>query len=278
MYRVFSKGNQCYKQLVVPKCLRETVLKMGHDMPMAGHLGRRRTLNRIQQDFYWPDINRDVRTYYRTCDACQRTIPKGKLTRVPVGIIPLTDEESWEDVSLGSGLNRDQRDQARQLTAEFSDVRCNLGECTLELSSGTPVRVRPYPLPHFQTEVVRKEVQAMLNMGVIEKTSSPSSAPIVFDSEPMPDVEQLFANVGKSCFITKLDLTKGYRQIPMAPGHQKFTAFSTPQGQCQWKTMPFGIKTAGAVFSLIMRALLDKGGGFANSTPTSTADYLSRAH
>ncbi|KAL8581595.1 hypothetical protein ACOMHN_049152 [Nucella lapillus] len=39
LYRIFSKGTQQYRQLVVPKCLRETVLKMGHDMPIAGHLG-----------------------------------------------------------------------------------------------------------------------------------------------------------------------------------------------------------------------------------------------
>ncbi|KAL8584417.1 hypothetical protein ACOMHN_032037 [Nucella lapillus] len=130
-------------------------------------------------------------------------------------------------------------------------------------------------------EIVKKEVQSMLDFCVIEKTSSPYSAPIVlvrkkdgkvrfcidyrklnkiivFDSEPMPDVEQMFASVGQSQYYTRLDLTKGYWQIPTDPQHRKYTTFSTPQGQFQWITMPFGLKTAGAVFSHIMRMFLSK--------------------
>lgn len=34
------------------------------------------------------------------------------------------------------------------------------------------------------------------------------------------------------------------------------TAFSTPQGHFQWTVMPFGLKTAGAIFSRMMRDLL----------------------
>ena len=42
----------------------------------------------------------------------------------------------------------------------------------------------------------------------------------------------------------------------MAPEDKYKTAFTTPQGQFQWTIMPFGLKTAGAVFSRIMRLVL----------------------
>ena len=199
--------------------------------------------------------------------------------------IPLVAEETWKDVQMGEQLTKEQASEARHLCEEFQDVltdlplRCKIGQCELKLDTETPIRVKQYPLPHSQEETIRQEVQSMLEMNVIERTSSPFSAPIVlvkkkdgrvrfcvdyrklnknlvFDGEPMPDVEQIFAKIGKSKFFTKLDLTKGYWQIPMHPDHRYLTAFTTPQGQFQWITMPFGLKTAGAVFSRVMRCLL----------------------
>ena len=58
---------------------------------MAGHLGTRRTQERIQRDFYWPGFSKDVREYCRTCDACQRSVPKGHVTRVPLGSVPVVN-------------------------------------------------------------------------------------------------------------------------------------------------------------------------------------------
>ncbi|KAL8586472.1 hypothetical protein ACOMHN_050067 [Nucella lapillus] len=119
----------------------------------------------------------------------------------------------------------------------------------------------------------------MLKMGVIESASSPYSAPIVlvkkkdgkvrfcidyrklnkvliFDAEPLPNVEQLFTKLGKARYFSKLDLSNGYWQIPVKTTDRPKTAFTTPQGQFQWVTMPFGLKTAGAIFSRTMRRVL----------------------
>ena len=101
VYREYAKGANKFQQLVVPESLRETVLRMGHDMPMAGHLGTRRTLERIQHNFYWPGINSAVRQYCRSCDACQKTTAKGRLTCVLVGTVPLVEEPC---VKIGIGI------------------------------------------------------------------------------------------------------------------------------------------------------------------------------
>ena len=59
---------------------------------------------------------------------------------------------------------------------------------------------------------------------------------VVFDAEPLPNIDALFAKLGKAKFFNKIDLCKGYWQIPMAHPRQR----TTPQGQFQWTVMPFG--------------------------------------
>lgn len=77
-----------------------------------------------------------------------------------------------------------------------------------------------------------------------------------FDAEPLPDIDTIFACLGRARYFSKLDLSKGYWQIPMANEDKPRTAFTTPSGQYQWLTMPFGLKTAGAIFSRVMREVL----------------------
>ena len=58
--------------MVVPKQCRKTVLKLGHTIPLAGHLGKNKTQDRILQRFYWPTVYRDVAQYCKSCVACQK--------------------------------------------------------------------------------------------------------------------------------------------------------------------------------------------------------------
>ena len=78
----------------------------------------------------------------------------------------------------------------------------------------------------------------------------------VFDPEPIPNPQDLFASLSKSCFFTKLDLTKGYWQIPMEECDKEKTAFVTPDGKFHFRYMPFGMVTASAQFSKLMRQVL----------------------
>ena len=50
------------------------------------------------------------------------------------------------------------------------------------------------------------------------------------DAYPIPRVEELIDHLGKAKFITALDLTKGYWQVPMESSNRKKTAFITPFG------------------------------------------------
>ena len=74
----------------------------------------------------------------------------------------------------------------------------------------------------------------------------------VSDAYPMPRVDDLINCVGKSTYISTLDLTRGYWQVPVAPKDQPKTAFSTPFELYQFNTMPFGLKKAPATFQRLM--------------------------
>jgi len=64
----------CWKNRVyVPEGLRQRVMKSEHDSKVAGHFGRERTMELLSRNFYWTNMERDVRKYCSECDNCQRT-------------------------------------------------------------------------------------------------------------------------------------------------------------------------------------------------------------
>ena len=84
--------DKVFVQLVVPQKFRETIMKLAHDSLFAGHLGTQRTVARVTAEFYWPGIQSDVRRFCQSCDICQRTLQKGKTSKVPLERMPLIDE------------------------------------------------------------------------------------------------------------------------------------------------------------------------------------------
>ena len=57
-------------------------------------------------------------------------------------------------------------------------------------------------------------------------------------------------------YFTKIDLSKGYWQIKLTEDSKEKTAFGTPDGLFQFRKLPFGLVTAPANFSRMMRLLL----------------------
>ena len=55
-------------------------------------MGIRKTSYRITSSFHWPGIISDITRFCRSCDVCQRTVPKGKVSKVPLGTMPFIDE------------------------------------------------------------------------------------------------------------------------------------------------------------------------------------------
>ena len=61
------------EQLVLPQKCRAMVMELAHNIPLAGHMGKNKTAQRILQRFYWPTLYRDTADYSRSCRECQKT-------------------------------------------------------------------------------------------------------------------------------------------------------------------------------------------------------------
>lgn len=72
------------QQLVLPSDRREEVLRLAHDSEWAGHLGERKTLQRIKSSSYWPGISSDMKRYCQCCHECQVKSSARVSDRVPI--------------------------------------------------------------------------------------------------------------------------------------------------------------------------------------------------
>jgi hypothetical protein len=79
------------EQLVLPKECRQTVLELAHDIPLAGHLGKEKTRQRVLRRFYWPTVFKDVEEFCRCCSACQKTANR-KAPPAPLIPLPIISE------------------------------------------------------------------------------------------------------------------------------------------------------------------------------------------
>ncbi len=79
--------------------LKLTVTRQAHDAKVAGHFGRDKTLELLTRNYYWPNLDEWVKTYVRTCDACQRnkTARHKKYGRLQPLEIPY---RPWEYISM----------------------------------------------------------------------------------------------------------------------------------------------------------------------------------
>ncbi|XP_041461225.1 uncharacterized protein LOC121412478 [Lytechinus variegatus] len=149
----------------------------------------------------------------------------------------------------------------------------------VDVGDHLPIKQHPYRLNPRKKSQVRKELEYMLACGVIEPSQSCWSSPVVLvpkpdgsqrfcidyrkvnavtkpDSFPLPRIEDCIDQIGNARYITKLDLMKGYWQVPLTERAREISAFVTPQGLFQCRVMPFGMRNAPATFQRLMNCVI----------------------
>ncbi len=71
--------------LVVPKKLREEVLKWSHDSPVAGHFGQPKTYQRLRQRFTWHNMVQASKMYVESCSVCNASKKPARHARAGLG-------------------------------------------------------------------------------------------------------------------------------------------------------------------------------------------------
>ena len=146
-----------------------------------------------------------------------------------------------------------------------------------------PIRLRPYRTPVHKRGVVEEAVKDMLDAGIIERSKSPWSFPIVIVEKkdgrhrfcmdfrklnaiskpmtvPLPLIDDILALLSKSTCFSTLDLRSGYWQVALDRMDWEKAAFTCRVGLFNFRVMPFRLSNAPGVLTQLMSMVLE---GFA---------------
>ncbi|GFV16810.1 retrovirus-related Pol polyprotein from transposon 412 [Trichonephila clavipes] len=85
-------------RVYIPGSLRKDIMKEFHDLPLAGHLGKRKTYLKLRDTCYFPFMRKYIFEYVSTCDRCQKFNYKNAL---PAGrLMPIVSKYPNEIVTL----------------------------------------------------------------------------------------------------------------------------------------------------------------------------------
>ena len=138
--------------------------------------------------------------------------------------------------------------------------------------------MKPYRTPLNKRTVIDNAVDEMLEAGIIRRSRSPWSFPVVVVdkkdgskrfcvdfrqlnkitkpiSYPLPVIDDILARLGKAKYFTTLDLKSGYWQVPMDETDREKTAFACHRGLFEFLVMPFGLSGAPPVFMELMNVV-----------------------
>jgi hypothetical protein len=77
-------------QLVTPKKFRKEAMTLAHDNLLSGHLGRKKTQEKVSRNFFWFEMREDISAYVAGCKTCEKNrkpykAPRAELGRMAVG-------------------------------------------------------------------------------------------------------------------------------------------------------------------------------------------------
>jgi hypothetical protein len=61
-----------FDRVAIPESLRAWILRMHHNIELAGHQGHKRVINHITQFCFWPGMARDTIRWVQGCVACKK--------------------------------------------------------------------------------------------------------------------------------------------------------------------------------------------------------------
>ena len=204
--------------------------------------------------------------------------------------VDISNDDRPKIAKIGDYWNEQQTAEIVTLLREFQDVFARdykdlkglvqeMGEMKIDNKPDVrPVKKRPYKLAHKYKEIVKKEIDNMLEAGIIypidqsewaspmvvqHKKHDPTRLRICVDFRelnkvtltdpfPTPYADEILNEVaGHECYSFTYGFS-GYNQVPIAKEYQEKTTFVCEFGSFAYRVIPFGLKNAPTVFSRIV--------------------------
>ena len=199
----------------------------------------------------------------------------------------LKNSEMLKDLNaLLIHVSSEQREELKSLILSFPSLFSDTPTCTdwiehdIELIGETkPIRQRFYRVSPEKKNFMDAEVQYLLDTNLAKPSNSSWTSPCLLvgkpdgtfrfctdyrklntvtkpDSFPLPRMEDCIDLVGSARFVTKIDLLKGYYQVPLTKRAQELSAFVTPSGLYSYNVMSFGLRNAPSTFQRLMNRVI----------------------
>ena len=114
IYRHHKKNAKVSLQLVVPSSLTHSVMNLAHESrKVVNHRGRKKTISKVLDEFYWPGVCREVTQFCRSCAICQRTTHNIKVAMTHCCSVPQRNISSKEAVVSRTRRTESQTERRR---------------------------------------------------------------------------------------------------------------------------------------------------------------------
>jgi hypothetical protein len=153
--------------------------------------------------------------------------------------------------------------------------RCTKFEYEFKIEGSVPNSANSRPIPFALRNQVRDQIQIMLKDGVIEESYSAYINPLTFvvreakplgicvdarrinrqvtaDRTKVLPLSELIQKFNSASYITSLDLSSAFLQVPLTETSRKWTTFQFQGKVYQFKVVPYGFKNS---LSAFIRAL-----------------------
>lgn len=210
-----------------------------------------------------------------------------KVERYPVGKFEINLLDRGERILIGEidcCLDDGCKERLVQMVNGFRDCfstnhtelgKCKISTARIELTSDVPVQQKPYPIPYAERPKVNKQIDDLLEAGIIVPSTAEYASPMLVVKKPngegrlcvdyrklnaitkkrpypMPNVEEQLAQMSGNRFYSVLDFNQGFYQIPLEDASQPCTTFVTNNGQFMFTRLPFGLTNGPAEFQSLM--------------------------
>ena len=196
-----------------------------------------------------------------------------------------TQTQTWKDAKINDEILTYQNEKMQEILSShdtmFTDVpgKTHVTTHKVVTTTETPIRQHAYRTPQALKSKVQDEIDNMLKLGVIEEINSAYVSPIVAVNKPngdirlctnykalnkvtvvdpyeMPRIDEILEDVAHAKYISTLDLTKGFYQVPLDPEAKAKSAFVAFGRQYAYNVMPFGMVNSSATFQRLVDEVL----------------------